>query len=355
MQILSPPNSVTLLRIFLTPVFAFLFLEPDFNSALLSIIIFIIAAITDWYDGWIARKWNYKSDFGNFFDPLADKILVSTAFILFSIKGYMPFFMTFAIIFRDTAITFLRMYFERNNKTLNTSYFAKTKTFLQMVSIYILLCYHLFQILPTKNDFVIATLNIFKPNIIFYILLTVTFITIWTGVVYFQQNFETIKIILAEKRNKPRINIFYKIIGSTFYFGYFPFASGTISSFIAIILIYLFVGSNLFTTIIILPLLILFSIFLANKFEKYYGQDPSNFTMDEFVGMWISILFIPLSIKIFFIAFFVFRLFDIFKPWPANYFDKKPGGFAITLDDIIAGIYTNITLQIILFIFPNLK
>ena len=149
MQIITPPNSVTFLRILLTPLFAFLFLENDFDSSFYALLTFIFAGITDWYDGWLARKWKYDSRFGNFFDPLADKILISTAFLLFSFKGYMPFWMTALIIFRDLLITFLRMISEYQSKPFNTSFLRKLKRHCRCF-LFIMFCVIiLFQILPT--------------------------------------------------------------------------------------------------------------------------------------------------------------------------------------------------------------
>ena len=75
------PNQLTILRIVLSPVFLFLFLSHDPLMKQISVCVFIIASLSDWYDGWLARKFNYISEWGKFMDPLADKILVSTAFI----------------------------------------------------------------------------------------------------------------------------------------------------------------------------------------------------------------------------------------------------------------------------------
>jgi CDP-diacylglycerol--glycerol-3-phosphate 3-phosphatidyltransferase len=69
------PNQLTVLRIILSPIFLFFFLSENLLFKQISIGIFIIAALTDWYDGWLARKFNYITNWGKFWDPLADKIL----------------------------------------------------------------------------------------------------------------------------------------------------------------------------------------------------------------------------------------------------------------------------------------
>jgi phosphatidylglycerophosphatase A len=82
--------------------------------------------------------------------------------------------------------------------------------------------------------------------------------------------------------------------------------------------------------------------------ERVYGHDPAEVTIDEVLGMWVSLLFLPKSIPIAGFAFFLFRLLDIVKPFPARRFDNRKGGVGIMFDDVISGIYTNIVLQILL-------
>jgi len=75
------PNQLTTLRIILTPIFFFLFISDNPLLKQIALIIYFIAAITDWYDGWLARKFNYITNWGKFMDPLADKFLTSAAFV----------------------------------------------------------------------------------------------------------------------------------------------------------------------------------------------------------------------------------------------------------------------------------
>ena len=84
--------------------------------------------------------------------------------------------------------------------------------------------------------------------------------------------------------------------------------------------------------------------------EKRYGHDPAEVTIDEVLGMWVSLLLLPKKIIIIIAAFFIFRFFDIIKPFPARKFDAMHGGLGIMMDDVIAGIYANIILQIALLI-----
>ena len=191
---MSFPNQLSLLRIILAPVFLFLFLSENPLYKKISLLIFFIAVLTDWYDGWHARRYGQVSKVGIFLDPLADKILTSIAFIGFYILGIMPLWMVLIIVVRDIVITLLRSYQEVNGKTMKTSYIAKTKTFIQMTYIFlivILVCTLSFDIdgslKNSINDFLYSGLN-------FIFMLTVTLITLYTGVSYFfEKNAATFK------------------------------------------------------------------------------------------------------------------------------------------------------------------
>ncbi len=133
------PNQLTILRIILTPFFLFFFLSPDPLFKQISLGIFVVAALTDWYDGWLARKFNYITTWGKFWDPLADKILTSSAFLGFAILGVLKLWMVLIILVRDFIVTGLRAYADYKNISFPTSYYAKWKTFIQMTFLYYLL------------------------------------------------------------------------------------------------------------------------------------------------------------------------------------------------------------------------
>src|SRR3989337_3073540 len=99
------PNQLTVLRIILSPVFLYLFLSDLIWMKQVSVVIYIVAAISDWYDGWLARKFNYITSWGKFWDPLADKILTSAAFIGFAVLNIVEIWMIVIILTRDFIIT----------------------------------------------------------------------------------------------------------------------------------------------------------------------------------------------------------------------------------------------------------
>ena len=147
-----------------------------------------------------------------------------------------------------------------------------------------------------------------------------------------------------------KLTIIEKIIGSGLFTGYFPYASGTVGSFAAV-LIYLIPGfENPTVMLFFISFFTAIGIPISTKFEKIYGKDPSQCTIDEMVGMWISLLFVPKKIWFIIITFLIWRLLDIIKPFPARWIEKIKGGIGIMLDDIIAGIYTLILIHIIIFL-----
>jgi CDP-diacylglycerol--glycerol-3-phosphate 3-phosphatidyltransferase len=145
---LTIPNQLTILRIILTPVFVWLFIHDTPDLKLYAAIVFLIASITDWYDGYIARRFKMISRLGQFLDPLADKILVSSALLVFAYLDYIYWWMVIIIVTRDTLITFLRSFALTIGRPIITSNLAKWKTFTQMTFIFIILLYVNIPILP---------------------------------------------------------------------------------------------------------------------------------------------------------------------------------------------------------------
>ena len=133
-------NKITLVRIFLVPVFV-LFMLTDFTeyNSLIAFIVFVIATITDKIDGTIARKYNLVTDFGKFLDPIADKLLVSSALICLTADGTLPAWITIVIIGREFIISAFRLVCADTGKTVAATWWGISKTIAQMVTIIVLL------------------------------------------------------------------------------------------------------------------------------------------------------------------------------------------------------------------------
>jgi CDP-diacylglycerol---glycerol-3-phosphate 3-phosphatidyltransferase len=188
------PNQLTILRIVLTPVFLFFFLSDSPVFKLISLGIFIIAALTDWYDGWLARKFNYITNWGKFWDPLADKILTSAAFIGFVILDIIPLWMVLIIILRDLIITTLRAYADYKDFSFPTSYYAKWKTFLQMAFLYyLLIAYVGYQSVQIYIGGTNVFYTLMDKSFIYISMIIITAITFHSGVTYIFKNRKLIK------------------------------------------------------------------------------------------------------------------------------------------------------------------
>lgn len=189
------PNQLTLLRIFLTPLFIILFLKKNPYDQLIATIVFVMASVTDWYDGWYARKFGVVSRWGQFMDPLADKILVSSALIIFVILDYVYAWMVWVIIIRDFLVTGLRMYALYIGKPIITHILAKWKTMLQMVTVFLILAFINWRNLYSDN------LESYHPryfDIIGIPMVIVTLLTVISGIIYLFENREVVLNILKK-------------------------------------------------------------------------------------------------------------------------------------------------------------
>jgi len=149
----SVPNILTILRLIACPILIYLFI---FGTYLTILIVFMLACLTDFFDGYLARKENLKTSLGKYLDPIADKVLIITMCIILIINKdilglhKLAFYI---IILREIIITFLRLNLDNENKSIEVSKLSKYKTFMQMVAIGSILIYHNFELfyfeLPT--------------------------------------------------------------------------------------------------------------------------------------------------------------------------------------------------------------
>jgi CDP-diacylglycerol--glycerol-3-phosphate 3-phosphatidyltransferase len=201
---MSPPNQLTLLRVLLTPVFVVLLFSASPVNREIGFGVYILAALTDWYDGYVARRWGFITRWGKFFDPLADKVLTSAAFISLAIIGYTAWWMVWVIVVRDFVITTLRSYAEFKNKPIDTSMFAKTKTLLQLFVIYVLLALYIVR----GDDRISGALSAWtdavgNPVVMYVAMLIVSLLTAWTGIMYLVNNRTILKELLTPNDTLP--------------------------------------------------------------------------------------------------------------------------------------------------------
>lgn len=137
-------------------------------------------------------------------------------------------------------------------------------------------------------------------------------------------------------------------ISSFFYVGFLPLIPGTFGSLAGLCLYYL-IKDNLLSYLVSILILIILGLLLSGEAEKILNKkDARPIVIDEVSGMLLSLVFIPYDFRLVIIAFFIFRLLDTLKPYPAYQLQRLKGGIGVMSDDIIAGIYTNIILQVVL-------
>jgi CDP-diacylglycerol--glycerol-3-phosphate 3-phosphatidyltransferase len=143
------PNRLTLLRMALAPLFVAAVVVGHFYAYLAALVLLGLAALTDLADGRIARKTGTKSAFGEFADPLADKLFVVTALVSFIVAGAVPWWLVLIVVWRELVVTTLRAYAAHRGVLVPVSRLGKAKTLLQMIAVLTVLAY-----LTTRAGFV---------------------------------------------------------------------------------------------------------------------------------------------------------------------------------------------------------
>ena len=168
---MTTASKITLARVALIPVFMALLLL-GYNW--IALIVFAVASLTDFVDGYIARHYNQVSDFGKFLDPLADKLLVTAAMLIFVQWGAMPAWAVMVVLAREFAVSGLRMVAATGGKVLAAGWSGKVKTFATMVGLCVMMVFNYGWLNWTVTGVIVAT-------------------TLYSGVEYFVQNWNVIK------------------------------------------------------------------------------------------------------------------------------------------------------------------
>ena len=173
-HVFNLPNSITMLRIGVIPVLFLLLLNPGRILSLAITVLFIIAAVTDLLDGYIARKYGIVTRLGKFLDPLADKLIVSTAMIMLIPIGRIPAWIVALIIMRDLAVDGLRSIASTEGFIIHASKLGKQKTLCQIVAVSALLIHY---------PFFGADAHAVGIAVLYLALI----LTLWSGVDYFMK------------------------------------------------------------------------------------------------------------------------------------------------------------------------
>lgn len=188
------PNKITMVRIFIIPAIIIIYYIDELNFVMVSNItadniiiclLFIVASISDFFDGYFARKYNLVTTFGKFADPLADKLLVMTALLILQDMNVVPMWIVLLILAREFIVTGIRLLAVEKGKVIAASKLGKYKTAFTMVAIIVLFFYQSYILILPLFNINIETLGM----ILLYISLGLTLIS---GVDYFFKNKEII-------------------------------------------------------------------------------------------------------------------------------------------------------------------
>ncbi len=329
------PNQLTISRFILSffSLTLLLLSSPAYSQlAIISFIIFSAAIITDFLDGYIARKYGLITDFGKIADPIADKFLILGIFIIFSIKGLCPFILTFIILIREISVTALRLAALKDGYVIAAEKSGKYKVLAQTASI-------IFLWLVYYSNLTCRLLSDMEIFLLFAFLAITIVLTLYSGMEFFIKNHE----LLIKKR-------WHYFTGTFFYTGNISKKiPGTIGSLFATLFFIVFhnlLFKNIvaYTTIIVLFFII--GIWASKRISLETGSDdPSFIVIDEAVGIFISFFLLTYNAKNILLSLILFRFFDIIKPWPIKKVEKLPFGWGIMLDDVVAGIFANLVMR----------
>ena len=186
---LNPANQITLLRIFSLIPIIILLSYPNPTTCTIACFLFFLASVTDFLDGYIARKFHYVSNLGKFLDPLADKLLICAIFVQMTYLTWVPAWVTIIIIIRELAVTGLRAVAADENIVIAADKYGKWKTICQSLALGPLIYhYPLFEIDVTQ--------------IAYYILVLALILTIYSGVNYFLNFYRSVYSSLQQTNSK---------------------------------------------------------------------------------------------------------------------------------------------------------
>lgn len=330
---LITPNMLTNFRIVLTFVMLYLLIQPSFIMQVWGGVCFIVAITTDYFDGVLARKTGLITDYGKIADPVADKFLIVGMFIELWYLGLFSGWWIVPIIIREVLVTVLRFILLGHGQVIAAESAGKLKVGFQTAALI------LGWIVLVFGDSLAGSAYGMGVSVLFLVALAGALIlTVYSGVLF----------LIRNERSLAKVGVarFVALFAGS---GLSPIMPGTAGSLAACIVIYAFRSQSVLFWSVISVLTFIVGVWSARRVsEVLQVEDPSEVVIDEVVGMFLALMAIPFSIGNLFLGFILFRVFDILKPWPIKKLEQYPNGYGVMLDDVLAGIFANICLRIIL-------
>lgn len=322
------PNILSIARGLIGISLPFLILWPGMSGHLWAFILFMIGAVTDYFDGWIARQYKLESDFGRWVDPFSDKILILAPMAAFASLHFYSIWWVVPIFIREILVTFCRTGWLLEGKSLGAEMMGKLKFGFQTVTVCIAFVYLLLNPYPSF-DAVTGILYFLLP----VLLITTVALTLISGGMFLWNQ--------RAHFGSEAFNKFVLAVGV----GLFPKAPGTWGSLLGVLLVFLTRWSGwLYGTVFVF--LVAWGA-LAYKRITDPNPDPQYIVIDEVCGIFVTFMMIPMTWISVLLGFVLFRVFDVFKPFPVRTLERIPRYWGIMADDFGAGLYAWIILFVI--------
>ena len=319
------PNVLSIARGFIGLSLPFLILRPSPSAHLWAFILFMVGAITDYFDGWIARQYKLESAFGRWIDPFNDKILILAPMATFATLHFYSIWWVVPIFIREILVTFCRTGWLLEGKSLGAEMMGKLKFGFQTVTVWIAFVYLLLNPYPSL-DAVTGILHFLLP----ILLITTVALTLISGGMFLWNQ--------RAHFGSEAFNKFVLAVGV----GLFPIAPGTWGSLLGVFLVFLTRWSGgLYGAVFVFLV-----VWGALAYERITDPDPDPqyIVVDEVCGIFITFMLIPLTWYSAILGFVLFRAFDVFKPFPVRSLERIPRYWGIMADDLGAGLYAWIIL-----------
>lgn len=319
------PNVLSIARALIGLSLPFLILRPGPSGHFWAFILFMVGVVTDYFDGWIARQYKLESDFGRWVDPFSDKILILAPMAAFASLHFYSIWWVVPIFIREILVTFCRTGWLLGGKSLGAEMMGKLKFGFQTVTVLIAFAYMLLDPYPSF-DVVTGVLHFLLP----VLLITTVVLTLVSGGMFLWNQ--------RAHFGSEAFNRFVLAVGV----GLFPKAPGTWGSLLGVLLVFLTRWSDgLYGAVFVFLV-----VWGALAYERITDpdSDPQYIVIDEVCGIFVTFMMIPMTWASAILGFVLFRLFDVFKPFPVRSLERIPRYWGIMADDLGAGLYAWISL-----------
>ncbi|MDD5218736.1 MAG: CDP-diacylglycerol--glycerol-3-phosphate 3-phosphatidyltransferase [Candidatus Omnitrophica bacterium] len=322
------PNGLSIFRGVLGILLPFLILHGHARAIWFAFGIFIVGVVTDYLDGFLARRYGIVSGFGKFVDPFMDKILILAPLCAFAKIGFYSMWWVVPVIVREILVTYFRVGWLLEGRAIGAENLGKLKLGMQVSTVAFAFFYQ-FGLMYAASE---GTLSILSSLMMFTLIIS-AMLTIVSGLA-----------LCINNRVLFQSQAFSKYLASLGV-GLFPWAPGTWGSLIGLLLAFMTHWNTILYFAVFATLVITGAYAIRRlSFEKH--EDPRYVVIDEACGMMMTLALASVNWETYLLGFVLFRIFDVVKPFPIRHVEKLPGWWGILMDDLCAAFYARIILYV---------